>query len=237
MKPRILIADDEPDVLMLVGSNFASAGFDVACAPDGTAALADARREVPALIVLDIMMPGLTGIEVLRALKRESATAAIPVILLSARCAEVDRVLGFELGADDFVRKPFSPRELVLRARAILQRKARPACTTPVIHVGTIELDQDRHVASVEGREVTLTAIEFKLLAKLAANAGRVLQREALIHDIWGDGAEVDARTVDTHVRRLRAKLAAAGQQIQTARGFGYRLDAEHSVEEDSSST
>src|SRR5262249_25499404 len=153
------------------------------------------------------------------------ATAAIPVILLSAKCAEADRVLGFELGADDFVNKPFSPRELVLRARTILQRQSLPISQGRRLRVGEIGVDRDGRVVSVDGQALVLTAIEFKLIATLARNPGHVFAGEALVSQIWGDDAEVDERTVDTHVRRLRAKLAVAGDQIHTVRGFGYRLD------------
>ncbi len=173
------------------------------------------------------MMPGLTGLEVLRVLKRDPATSSIPIVLLSARCAEADRVLGLELGADDFVKKPFSPRELVLRARAILQRRLSSVSRKTSLHVGMIELDYDRHAASVCGRAVRLTAIEFKLLAVLARRPGRVHTRDELIRTVWPDESDLDVRTVDTHVRRLRAKLGAAGGQLKTSHGFGYRLDAE----------
>jgi two-component system, OmpR family, phosphate regulon response regulator PhoB len=224
---RILIADDEPDMLELVSSSFATAGFMVLKASDGKAALSDAQREKPSLIVLDIMMPGLTGLEVTRALKRDAATSSIPIMLLSARTQEIDRILGFELGADDFVTKPFSPRELVLRAASILRRKSGPASEVKIFRVGTIEVDEDRHIAKAQRREVTLTAIEFKLLLALARVPGRVQSRDDLLNLIWGLETPIEVRTVDTHIRRLRDKLGAAGQQIHTVRGFGYRLDEE----------
>ncbi len=225
MKPTVLIADDEADVLRLVSNSFASAGFSVLEALDGPAALETARRETPALAVLDLMMPGLTGFEVMRALKRDGSTAAIPVILLSAHADEANRILGFELGADDFVRKPFSPRELVLRGRAILDRKLRSSSAARRIQSGAIALDQERCAALVNGAPVLLTTLEFKLLSHLGRHPGRVFRRELLLTEIWGDEADIDIRTVDTHIRRLRDKLGSAASQIVTVRGFGYRLD------------
>ncbi len=225
MKHTVLIADDEADVLRLVSMSFVNAGFSVVEALDGTTALDAARRQPPSLAILDLMMPGLTGFEVIRALKREGPTALIPVILLSAHADEANRVLGFELGADDFVRKPFSPRELVLRGRAILDRQQQPQTPAKQTLTGAIALDQDRCTALVHGDRVQLTAIEFKLLSHLARNPGRVFPRESLLTQIWGDDVNIDIRTVDTHIRRLRDKLGPAASQVVTVRGFGYRLD------------
>ncbi len=225
VKHRILIADDEADMLELVSSNFINAGYQVLRASDGSSALADAQREKPSLIVLDIMMPGLTGLEVTRALKRDAATASIPIVLLSARTQEIDRILGFELGADDFVTKPFSPRELVLRASSILRRKGGPVSETTIFRVGAIELNEEQHVAMANQRGVSLTAIEFKLITTLAKTPGRVHSRDELLNRVWGIETPVEVRTVDTHMRRLREKLGPAGDQIRTVRGFGYRLD------------
>ena len=222
---RILIADDEADMLELVSSSFSNAGFKVLEAMDGPTALADAQREKPSLIVLDIMMPGLTGLEVTRTLKRDAATASIPIMLLSARTSEIDRILGLELGADDFVTKPFSPRELVLRASSILRRKTGPVRAPAVFRVGAIELDEERHLAAVNQREISLTALEFKLIVALAKLPGRVHSRDELLNRVWGIETPVEVRTVDTHMRRLREKLGRAGEQIRTVRGFGYRLD------------
>jgi len=225
VKPTVLIADDEADVLRLVSMSFANAGFTVLEAFDGSAALDTARRETPSLAILDLMMPGLSGFEVIRALKRDGPTALIPVILLSAHADEANRVLGFELGADDFVRKPFSPRELVLRGRAILERKLQPPDAAKQLLNGAISLDPDRCSALVNGDRVPLTALEFKLLSHLARSPGRVFPREALLTQVWGDDANIDIRTVDTHIRRLRDKLGPAANQVVTVRGFGYRLD------------
>ncbi len=225
MKTTILIADDEPDVVRMISASFTSAGYGVLEVFDGAAALEAARSKAPALLVLDLMMPGLTGFEVLRALKNDGETASIPVIVLSAHADESNRVLGLELGAEDFVRKPFSPRELVLRGRAILQHRQAPPVEARRFTSGAISLDQDRCVAQINGEAVSLTAIEFELLGLLVRNGGRVLRREALLAQIWGEDSDIDLRTVDTHIRRLRDKLGPAAAQVVTVRGFGYRLD------------
>lgn len=220
---RILVADDEADVLGLLQSNLERAGFTVDPAADGPSALSLARGG-PRLILLDVMMPGLSGFEVLRILKSDPATALIPVILLTARGTEADRVRGLELGADDYVTKPFSPREVILRIRSILRRSLTPEREKPRC-AGQIAFDVDRHVMTVRGRGVDLTVVEFKLLRELLDNAGRVQSRDQLIERIWGHDTEIDHRTIDTHIRRLREKLGPAASQLQTVRGFGYRLD------------
>jgi two-component system phosphate regulon response regulator PhoB len=222
---RILVVDDEADVVQLVGANLSNAGFFVFRAEDGAAAIATARRESPALIVLDIMLPGMSGLDVTRALKRDPATALISIILLSARTEEVDRILGFELGVDDYLAKPFSPRELVLRVKAILSRKNVAVSDTGTFRSGPIFVDQERHTLTLHGHEIPLTAMEFKLLLALLQTPGRVLSRDELLARMWGAESGVELRTVDTHVRRLREKLGVAGEQIQTVRGVGYRLD------------
>ncbi len=226
LKHRILVADDEPDVLRMVGSSLANAGFEVVTAGDGPSALEVARRDAPVLVVLDIMMPGMTGLEVTRELKREPATSAMSIVLVSARNEEIDRILGFELGVDDFVSKPFSPRELVLRVKAIIARTRQPGSDAVQIQIGDISVDRERHDVTTGGEPANLTAIEFKLLFELMRAAGRVLTREGLIDRVWGSDAAIETRTIDTHLRRLREKLGAAGSQIQTVRGFGYRLEA-----------
>jgi two-component system phosphate regulon response regulator PhoB len=222
---RILVADDEIDVLTLIGSSLVNAGFDVVRAEDGQQALTLARQTAPALIVLDLMMPGVSGFEVCRALKSDPATAPISILLLSARANEVDRVVAFELGADDYVTKPFSPRELILRIRAILRRKTGVPNSPSSLRAGEIVIDRERHQVTVSGAPVTLTAIEFKLLSILIERKGRVQSREALIDAIWGLDQSIEVRTIDTHLRRLRDKLGPAGTQIHTTRGFGYRID------------
>lgn len=220
----ILVADDESDVVDLISQNLRTAGFQVLNAVDGTSALNKARMERPALIVLDVMMPGLTGFEVCKLLKGDPSTEGISVLLLTAKAEEIDRILGFELGADDYLTKPFSPRELVLRVQSILRRKLGPETPNPILQVGDIVMDVECHRTSVSGNTVDLTVIEFKLLRTLMERVGRVQTRDHLLMQIWGYDRPVESRTVDTHMRRLREKLGVAGDQIQTVRGFGYRI-------------
>jgi len=221
---NILVADDETDVVNLISQNLRTAGFQVSNAIDGSSALSKARAERPALVVLDVMMPGLTGFEVCKQLKGDPSTEGISVLLLTAKTEEIDRILGFELGADDYLTKPFSPRELVLRVQSILRRKLGPTTTTSVLKVGEILMDIECHQTSVKGRAIDLTVIEFKLLRTLMERVGRVQTRDHLLMQIWGYDRPVESRTVDTHMRRLREKLGKSGDQIQTVRGFGYRI-------------
>lgn len=227
VKQTILVADDEADVLSLISSSLIGAGFEVCRALDGSEALLKARSDRPALIVLDVMMPNLSGLEVCKQLKRENATQHIPIILLTAKAGEIDRVLGFELGADDYVTKPFSPRELVLRVQSILRRSAPAPNNNSVLRVGEIILDRERHRVSIGSQPVDLTAIEFRLLQVLMENLGKVQSRSQLLAQIWGYDRSVETRTVDTHMRRLRDKLGPAADHIHTVRSFGYRLDPE----------
>lgn len=212
-------------MLNLVAMNLSSAGFTVLKTEDGPSVLAAARNEAPALIVLDLMMPGMTGLEVCRSLKSDHDTAEIPIILLTAKTSEVDRILAFELGADDYVTKPFSPRELVLRIQGILRRRIEQSPEGNYLQAGAIRLDLERHQVTTGQGPVELTAIEFKLLTALMERRGRVQSRDALLGNVWGMEREIEPRTVDTHLRRLREKLGKAGEQIYTVRGFGYRLD------------
>jgi DNA-binding response OmpR family regulator len=221
---QILIADDEPDVVQMVCQNLTAAGFQVAKASDGQEALEKARRTYPAVIVLDLMMPKMSGTEVLRALKADPRTSPIAVIMLTACKDEVDRIVSLELGADDYVTKPFSPRELTLRVKSILSRRAVAAPASPRATVGQITIDRDAHEVRVKGRRVDATAVEYKLLNALCRQPGRVFSREELLDAVWGAESEIEIRTVDTHLRRLREKLGAAAEQVQTVRGFGYRL-------------
>ncbi len=227
MAERILIADDEPDVLRLVSGNLRQAGFEVLQAGDGGEALEIARREAPALIVLDQMMPTMSGTEVCKALKHDPATRDIPIIMLTARVEEIDRVLGLELGADDYVTKPFSPREFVLRVKSVLRRSGAAPAPAPghSLQVGKISLDPERCEVQVQKRTLELTATEFKLLMLLMQRKGRVQTREKLLEDVWGYESMIDTRTVDTHVRRLREKLRGQAGLIETVRGFGYRMN------------
>jgi two-component system phosphate regulon response regulator PhoB len=222
---RILLVDDEPDILELVRFHLEQEGYAVETAATGSAALDSLRRGPPDLAVLDVMLPDLSGTEVLRVLRAQPETRQLPVILLTARTEEVDRVVGFELGADDYVPKPFSPRELVLRIRAILRRRGQGQGDAEVFELGPLRLDAGRHRCAVAGEEVELTAKEFGLLEVMMARPGRVFSRELLLAQVWGDSVHVTPRTVDTHVKRLREKLGAAGDCISTVRGVGYRLD------------
>ncbi len=227
MKPKILVVDDEPDVLDLIGFNLKAAGFDVHTASDGAAALEKARAVLPALIVLDLMLPEVDGLEVCKMLRRDANTSAIPVIMLTARAAEIDRVLGLELGADDYVTKPFSPRELVLRVKSLLRRGQLTEEKKERIVLGELCIDVPRHRVTVRGQPVALTATEFKLITVLAQRRGRVQSREQLLRDVWNYDHLIDTRTVDTHMRRLREKLGSAEKYLDTVRGVGYRFVAE----------
>jgi two-component system phosphate regulon response regulator PhoB len=224
MSATILIVEDEPDVLDLVAFHLKKAGFQVATARDGTAGLTKARDLLPALLVLDLMLPGLDGTEVCKRLKADPKTAHIPILMLTAKAEEVDRVLGLELGADDYVTKPFSPRELVLRVRRLLERVRGVVKPAEVLTQGDLVVDLAKHEALVKNRPVELTATEFKLLATLMERRGRVQTRDTLLHDVWGYEGDVDTRTVDTHVRRLREKLGKVADLIETVRGVGYRF-------------
>lgn len=221
---KILVADDEEDVLALVTSSLKAAGYSTLNADDGPAALASAREHMPALIVLDLMLPGMSGLEVCKALKSDSATKGIPIIMLTAKADEVDRILGFELGADDYMTKPFSPRELALRVQSVLRRTNAPVEPESVLKHGDISVDRVRHQVFIRGKEIELTATEFKLLSTLIERRGRVQSRDVLLNDVWGYESSIDTRTVDTHVRRLREKLGKTADCIETIRGFGYRM-------------
>jgi DNA-binding response OmpR family regulator len=228
-KPKILIVDDEPDAVELVAFNLGKAGFDTVTAEDGVEALAKARELLPEAVVLDVMLPKMDGLEVCRNLRRDSKTVGIPIIMVTAKGAEVDRVLGLELGADDYLTKPFSPRELVLRIKKMMQpRLASP--DKEQIRIGDIVIDLPRHEVVVAGAPIDLTLTEFKLISVMAQRCGRVQSREQLLNDVWEYHSPIDTRTVDTHVRRLREKLgAAAARHLDTVRGVGYRL-VEHST-------
>jgi two-component system phosphate regulon response regulator PhoB len=224
MKPKILAVDDEPDALELIQVNLVGAGFTVVTAVDGGQAIKKARAVLPKLIILDLMLPEVDGLEVCKILRRDSATASIPIIMLTARATEVDRVLGLELGADDYLTKPFSPRELVLRVKSLLRRSQTAVDTSEQIRVGMLFVDIPRHSIEVQGQAIDLTATEFKLLTMLALRRGRVLSREQLLRDVWDYDSPIDSRTVDTHMRRLREKLGPASKYLNTVRGVGYRF-------------
>ncbi len=227
MKPKILLVDDEPDALEVLGFKLRQAGYNALLAKDGARAIALARDERPALIVLDLMLPEVDGLEVCKILRRDPNTAAIPIIMLTARAAEMDRVLGLELGADDYVTKPFSPRELLLRIKKLLVRAQSSEDTSAELRMGELTLDVGRHEVTLGGEPLVLTATEFKLLEILIRRRGRVQTRDRLLQDVWGYDNPIDSRTVDTHMRRLREKLGDIARYLETVRGVGYRCLAE----------
>jgi two-component system phosphate regulon response regulator PhoB len=221
---RILVIEDERDLQQVVAYNLRQAGHDVATASGGQEGLRLAREVPPDLVLLDLMLPDMPGTEVCRALKREPATQSSAVVMVTAKGEEIDRVVGFELGADDYVVKPFSVRELLLRVQAILRRSWSEQPVAPTFEFGCLRVDREAHRVWVNNKEVELTALEFKLLATLHDRRNRVQTRGALLSDVWGIDADITTRTVDTHVKRLREKLGAAGEYIETVRGVGYRF-------------
>ena len=223
MTEKILIVEDEADVADLLAHHLKNAGFSVEIANDGRAALNLIKGQPPTLVVLDLMLPEVSGLDLCRMVKADARTSKIPIVMLSARTEEIDRVLGFELGADDYVVKPFSPREFVLRIRAILRRGLQNE-EQDQLRVGDLVLDRSRHEVRIADRAIDCTATEFKLLTVLMERQGRVQARDRLLSDVWGYDSMIDTRTVDTHMRRLRDKLGLYGRYIETVRGFGYRL-------------
>ena len=222
--PRILVAEDDADIADLVRRYLEKAGFEVDVTDSGRDVAARLRRTPTDLLVLDVMLPGMDGLAVCRALRGDPATAATPIIMLTAKAEESDRIAGLELGADDYITKPFSPREVVARVRALLRRSERPAAATTVLSYGPLTIDVDRHVVSVQGTEVRLTAKEFLLLRYLMEHRGRVLSRDLLLSDVWDYSYTGGTRTVDVHVRRLREKLPFMVDALVTVKQFGYRL-------------
>jgi two-component system phosphate regulon response regulator PhoB len=224
---RVLVVDDEADIVALVACHLAKGGYRVSTASSGTDALDAARRERPALVVLDLMLPGMSGYDVLEQLRASDATRDMAVLMLTARREEQDRIRGLSLGADDYLTKPFSPQELVLRVAAILRRVgAGGANSGDKLTIGPLDIDTAAHVVRVRGEPVELTPTEFKLLLTLAERRGRVQARALLLQTVWDAAPDIQTRTVDMHVQRLRAKLGVAGDLIETVRGFGYRLRA-----------
>ena len=223
--PLVLLVDDERDLLSLLDFNLRAAGFETALAPTGEQAMSQLRRRLPDLVLLDLMLPDISGTEVCRQIKADARTRHVPVVMLTAKGEEVDRVVGFEIGADDYVTKPFSVRELVLRLKAVLRRAGtgRALERSPEA-VGPLRVGVDAHRAYVDGGEVQLTPLEFKLLTTLMARLGRVQSREQLLEDVWEMSSEIETRTVDTHVKRLREKLGSGRDLLETVRGIGYRL-------------
>jgi DNA-binding response OmpR family regulator len=228
MRETILVVDDEADVVDLVRYHLSRAGFDVDVASNGMAALHAARQRRPDAIVLDIMLPQMSGTEVLQKLRLEIDTAKIPVLMLTAKGLLSERLAGLELGVDDYITKPFSPRELVLRIQNLL-RRIRDTRTSAILEVDGFCLNKSNFEITVQGKRLDLTTTEFKLLATLVERRGRTLSRETLLQDVWGYENTIDTRTVDTHVRRLREKLGKAASRIVTIRGEGYRFLPQHS--------
>ena len=224
MARTVLVIDDEPELGRLIDYNLTKAGYLVLTARDGESGLAAARKHAPDLVVLDVMMPGLDGWEVCKRLRQEPSTAALPILMLTAKAEESDRVLGLELGADDYLTKPFSVRELAARVKALLRRAEATAAPAEVLKAGPLVIDAGRRSVTAAGKEVVLTTTEFNLLRALAERRGRVVSREDLISLARGHDATVVDRTVDVHVAALRRKLGKHGELIETVRGVGYRL-------------
>ena len=228
MASRVLIVEDERDIRDLVLFHLEREGFQVSSASSGEEALRQVRHASPDIVLLDLMLPAMGGLEVCRKLRQDPATVALPIVMLTAKGDEVDRVLGLELGADDYIVKPFSPKELLARVRAVL-RRAKPAPGAAAITMGALAIDPGTRTVTVQGAPLTLTHKEFELLSALADAQGRVLSREFLLDRVWGysRAGEIESRTVDVHVRRLRVKLGPEGHRILTVKSVGYRLDPE----------
>ncbi len=224
---RILVIEDEADLREVLGYNLTEAGHTVRLVSRGREGLQLARSEKPDVVLLDLMLPDMGGVEVCRALKGDPQTRGVHVIMVTAKGEEVDRIVGFELGVDDYVVKPFSVRELLLRIQAVLRRKEQAGDAAPVVEIEGLKIDRGAHRAWVDGGEITLTALEFKLLVTLCDRRGRVQTRERLLSDVWGIDADITSRTVDTHVKRVREKLGNVGDRIETVRGVGYRFSDE----------
>lgn len=227
---RVLIVDDDPDIQRLVSYNIAQAGFEVATAASGRTALESIQRQPPDLVILDLMLPDIDGMEVCRTLRQREKLRHIPIVMLTARGEELDRIAGLELGADDYVSKPFSTRELVLRVQSIFRRVTTHE--NAVLRSGEIRLYPERRQCDINGRLVALTAKEFDLLEELMRARGNVLRREVLMGKVWEYHGEATSRTLDQHVKRLREKLGAYGACIETVRGVGYRMDGVAKIRE-----
>ncbi|HEU4878363.1 MAG TPA: response regulator [Gemmatimonadaceae bacterium] len=223
----VLVVDDEPHIVALIAYHLAKAGYRVATAANGTEALALANRERPSLVILDLMLPGMSGFEVLRKLRGRDNTRDVAVLMLTARREEPDRIEGLSLGADDYLTKPFSPPELVLRVKAILRRTGSKASSRDVMVIGPLRIDRSAHRVTVDDAEIDLTPTEYKLLLLLTERSGRVQPRALLLETVWDAAPDIQTRTVDMHVQRLRNKLGRVGDMIETVRGFGYRFNDE----------
>ena len=230
MKKNILIVEDEPDAVELLELHLKNAGYDVTLAEDGEEALRKIHKSIPDLVILDLMIPEINGLEVCKVIRKDPATESIPVVMCTAKASEIDKVLGLELGADDYITKPFSPRELVLRVKNLLKRNNKTQQTEKnKIRIGNITVDKSSHDVLVGDSIIDLTATEYKLLMLFLDRIGRVQSREVLLRDVWGYQSDIDTRTVDTHVQRLRTKLLSSSNHIVTVRGFGYKFLTETS--------
>ena len=224
--PMLLVVEDDQNLAKLLGYNLERAGFKCHVSGSGEDALQQLSRKSFDLLLLDVMLPGMDGFEVCRIVRQHQLYKDIPIIMLTAKGEEIDRILGFELGIDDYVVKPFSPRELNLRIRAILKRDRRQGGRTQeLLRVGSLEVDLARHMVMLEGRELVLTLMEFKLLVALLKRKGEAQSREMLLSDVWDVDRNINTRTIDTHITRLREKLGDTGRMIKTVRGLGYKLE------------
>ena len=224
MSQKIYIVEDEPDIRETLKYNFSNEGFKVFTAPDGEKALSNIKKVLPDVLILDLMLPGLSGLDVCKSIRADDDIRDMSIIMLTAKGEEIDRVIGFELGADDYVTKPFSVRELILRVKVLLKKQRESLVENKLVTFGPIRIDLDAHELKINDKEIVLTALEFKLLQHLVKRKGRVQTREQLLGDVWGYSAEVTTRTVDTHIKRLREKLGNTSDYIQTIRGVGYRF-------------
>ena len=224
MTKKVFIVEDEPDLRDTLQYNFENEGFKVKSFPNGESFLETIKNDKPNLVILDLMLPGISGLDVCRDLRMNEVNENVAVVMLTAKSEEIDRIVGFELGADDYVTKPFSVRELILRVKVLLKKRTNDIDQN-LLEFGPITMNLDAHDVSVEGKNILLTALEFKLLKHLLKRKGRVQTRDQLLGDVWGYSSEVTTRTVDTHIKRLREKLGKPGELIQTIRGVGYRFN------------
>ena len=224
MTKKVFIVEDEPDLRDTLQYNFENEGFKVKSFPNGESFLETIKNDKPNLVILDLMLPGISGLDVCRDLRMNEVNENVAVVMLTAKSEEIDRIVGFELGADDYVTKPFSVRELILRVKVLLKKRSDDIDQN-LLEFGPIAMNLDAHDVSVEGKNILLTALEFKLLKHLLKRKGRVQTRDQLLGDVWGYSSEVTTRTVDTHIKRLREKLGKPGELIQTIRGIGYRFN------------
>ena len=224
MPHRIFIVEDEPDLRDTLSFNFENEGFEVSSFPDGEKCLTSVKKNKPDLIILDLMLPGINGLDVCREIRSEEENNDVSIIMLTAKGEEIDRIVGFELGADDYVTKPFSVRELILRVKVLLKKRSDNQSAEKILEYGPVKMNLDAHSVLVDDIDVVLTALEFKLLKHLLKRRGRVQTRDQLLGDVWGYSSEVTTRTVDTHIKRLREKLGSMGKYVQTIRGVGYKF-------------